>query len=115
LAVKEEVLKHLFGLIVSNERPHRDAKDKVLSFPSGLIFAFSVRSLLGTKLLGVGKIEKGRKLSIRLKDHIPTFSSVTTVRSSSGDKALSAKTDTTVAPIARLQMDSCFIHKFHLG
>jgi hypothetical protein len=114
LAVEEEILKDFSCMILSNKGSYWNAKDQVLSIPSCLIFAFSVRSPLGTNLFGVGKIEKGRKLSISLKDHIPTFSSVTAVRSSSGDEAFSAKTDTTVAPIARLHMDSRFIHKFHL-
>jgi hypothetical protein len=114
LAVKEEVLKNFYSLILPNKGARWNAKDQVLSIPSCLIFAFSVRSPLSTKLLRVGKIEKGRKLSICLKDHIPTFSSITAIRSSSGDETFSAKTDTTVAPIARFHMDSRFIHKFHL-
>jgi hypothetical protein len=52
-------------------------------------------------------------LSIRLKDHIPTFSSITAVGASSGDKAFSPKTDTPIPAIARLHMDSRFIHKLH--
>jgi hypothetical protein len=114
LAGEEEVLKNFSCLILSHKGTSRDAKDQVLPIASRLIFAFSVRSPLGTKLFGVGKIEKGRKLSICPKDHIPTFSSVTAVRPSFGDKAFPAKARTTVAPIARLHMDSRFIHKFHL-
>jgi hypothetical protein len=114
LAFEEEVLKDFSCLILPNKGTYWNVKGQVLSIPSCLIFAFSVRSPLGTKLFGVGKIEKGRKLSVCLKDHIPTFSSITAVRPSSGDKAFSAKTNTTVAPIARLHMDSRFIHKFHL-
>ena len=53
-------------------------------------------------------------MSICLKDHIPTFSSITTVRTSSGDRTLSPKTDTPISTIARLHLDSHFIHKFHL-
>jgi len=52
-------------------------------------------------------------LGIGLKDHVPAFPSVTAVRTSSGDKLFSPKTDTTVPAIARFHMDSCFIHKSH--
>lgn len=52
-------------------------------------------------------------MRIGLKNHIPTFSSITTVRTSPRDKTLSSKTDATISTIARFHMDSCFIHKFH--
>jgi hypothetical protein len=114
LSVEEEVLKNLPCLILSYKSPCGNAKDQFLSIPACLILAFSVRSPLSAKLFGVGKIEESGKLSICLKDHISTFSSVAAVRSSFGDKPFSAKTDTTIAPIARLHMDSRFIHKLHL-
>ncbi len=52
-------------------------------------------------------------MGIGLKDHVPAFPSVTAVRTSSGDKLFSPKTNTTIPTIARFHMDPCFIHKFH--
>ena len=52
-------------------------------------------------------------MSIGLKDHVSAFSSITPVRTSSGDKPFSPKTDTTISAIARVHMDPCFIHEFH--
>ncbi len=62
----------------------------------------------------IAEIEKGQELSIGLKDHIPTFPAVTAVRTTSGDEALSSKTDTTVSAVSCLYIDSHLIHKFHL-
>jgi hypothetical protein len=113
LAIKEKVLQHFLRLIIINKRADRKANDEILSILSGLVFSFTVTSLLGAKLSWVGYIEKGSQLSVSLKDHVPAFSSITAVRTSPGDKLFSPKTDTAISTIARFHMDSCFIHKFH--
>jgi hypothetical protein len=53
-------------------------------------------------------------LSVGLKDHVSAFSSIASVWATSGDEPFSPKTNTTISAIARLYMDSCFIHKFHI-
>ncbi len=53
-------------------------------------------------------------MSVGLKDHVSAFSSIASVRATSGDKPFSPKANTTISAIARLDMDPCFIHKFHI-
>ena len=52
-------------------------------------------------------------MTVCLKDHIPTLSSITSIRTALRDKPFSPKTHASIAAIARLHMDSCFIHKLH--
>ena len=113
LAVEDEILYHLAGLIISKKGAHRNSNDEVFSVFSGLVFAFSVDPSSGTELLWIAEIEKGGKLSICLEDHIPALPAVTAVRTSLWNKTLSAETETPISAVARLHMDSCFIDKLH--
>jgi len=73
LAVEDEILYHLAGLIISKKGAHRNSNDEVFSVLPRLVFAFSVDASSGTELLWIAEIEEGGKLSICLEDHIPPF------------------------------------------
>jgi hypothetical protein len=107
-----KILKDLSTFSIPDEGTERNGEKEVRRAAPFLVFSFSVLASFGVILLLVAKVKKSGNLIGGPYNHVPAFSTVTTVGSAPGNVFFTAKTEAAVSSISSFDENFCFIDKF---
>jgi hypothetical protein len=109
----DEILEDLACLGVNHPGAYRNANDKILSIPAGLVIAAALFAILSNEPGLRQEVGETGHLGIAVQKNISPPSSVSSVRAALWTKACLPEAQTAVSPIAALEIDRDTINEFH--
>jgi hypothetical protein len=96
---------------VKNQRAGRDMNDQIIAAEPGHFFPHAALAALGSPMMAAGKVEKRIFIGIGDHDDAAAVAAIASVRPALGDIFFASEGNTSVAPIARFDLDDGFVNE----
>src|SRR5690606_3750627 len=113
LAMLGQITEDFIGICINDRRADRDRQHQICTFMAGALLAATFLTVFGFVLRLEAVVDQGVEVFIGDQIHTAAITTVTTIRTTFGNKLLPAETHHAVTAFSCFYMDWRFINKLH--